>query len=131
MHAHQGSYWHDFRGDRTESTQLAGDDPCPRQGPHVAAQARRRRSYWFAGADREEARGQTPDRQRLITEQTANTNRMKALLRLIGMPVGNPRRRDWLIWLERQRDWQGQPVPPQLMAELKHEHARLMLLRDQ
>src|SRR5207248_6465685 len=56
---------------------------------------------------------------------------MKALLRLIGMPVGNPRRRDWLIWLERQRDWQGQPVPPQLMAELKHEHARLMLLRDQ
>jgi transposase len=42
-----------------------------------------------------------------------------------------PRRRDWLSWLERQRDWQGQPVPPQLRAELEREYARLMLLRDQ
>ena len=47
------------------------------------------------------------------------------------MAVGYPRRRDWLNWLERQRDWQGQPVPPHLLAEVKREHARLMLVREQ
>ena len=45
--------------------------------------------------------------------------------------MGKPRRRDWLSWLAAQRDWQGQAVPPQMLAEIKHEHARLMLVRDQ
>src|SRR5438046_3920413 len=36
---------------------------------------------------------------RLTKEQTAHTTRIKALLRLLGMAVGNPRRRDWLSWL--------------------------------
>src|SRR5207244_2290216 len=82
-------------------------------------------------AEQEDARRDTRERQRLITEQTAHTNRIKALLRLLGMAVGNPRRRDWLIWLAAQRDWQGQPVPPRLAAELEREHARLMLVREQ
>jgi len=47
------------------------------------------------------------------------------------MAVGNPRRQDWLAWLERQRDWRGQPPPPHLLAEAKREHARLILVRDQ
>jgi transposase len=47
------------------------------------------------------------------------------------MAVGNPRRRDWLNWLAAQRDWQGQAVPPRMLAEIKHEHARLMLVREQ
>jgi len=79
----------------------------------------------------EDARRASRERDRLITEQTAHTNRIKALLRLCGMAVGNPRRRDWLSWLARQRDWQGQPVPPHLLAEVTREHARLMLMRDQ
>src|SRR5947209_6318386 len=82
-------------------------------------------------AEQEDARRDTRERQRLITEQTAHTNRIKALLRLLGMAVGNPRRRDWLIWLAAQRDWQGQPVPPRLAAELEREHARLMVVREQ
>jgi len=49
----------------------------------------------------------------------------------LGMAVGNPRRRDWLNWLAAQRDWQGQAVPPQMLAEIKYEHARLMLVREQ
>jgi len=81
--------------------------------------------------EQEDARRASRERDRLVEEQTAHTNRIKALLRLVGMAVGNPRRRDWLAWLERQRDWQGQPVPPHLLAEVKREHARLMLLRDQ
>jgi transposase len=79
----------------------------------------------------EDARRLSRERDRLITEQTAHTNRIKALLRLRGMAAGNPRRRDWLSWLARQRDWQGQPLPPQLLSEVTREHARLMLMRDQ
>jgi transposase len=79
----------------------------------------------------EDARRASRERDRLVTEQTAHTNRIKGLLRLHGMAVGNPRRRDWLAWLARQRDWQGQPVPSQLLAEVTREHARLTLIRDQ
>jgi transposase len=81
--------------------------------------------------EEEDTRRSSRERDRLVEEQTAHTNRIKALPRLLGMAVGNPRRRDWLAWLERQRDWQGQPLPPQLLAEVKREHARLMLVRDQ
>jgi transposase len=81
--------------------------------------------------EQEDARRLSRERGRLITEQTAHSNRIKALLRLAGIAVGNPRRRDWLNFLERQRDWQGCAVPPQLAAEIKREHARLMLVRDQ
>jgi transposase len=82
-------------------------------------------------AEQEDARRDTRERQRLITEQTAHTNRIKALLRLLGMTAGNPRRRDWLTWLAAQRNWQDEPVPPRLMAELEREHMRLMLVREQ
>src|SRR6516165_7635944 len=69
----------------------------------------------------EDARRASRERDRLVTEQTAHTNRIKALLRLLGMAVGNP----------RQRDWQGQQLPAHLLAEVEREHARLMLVRDQ
>src|SRR5437762_11142363 len=70
------------------------------------------------------------ERGRLIKEQTAHTTRIKALLRLLGMAMGNPRRRDWLSWLATQRDWQGQAGPPRMLGEIRHEHARLMLVRE-
>jgi transposase len=79
----------------------------------------------------EDVRRDTRERERLIKEQTAHTNRLKGLLRLLGMAVGNPRRRDWLKWLAAQQDWKGQAVPPRSMVELTREHARLMLVRDQ
>jgi transposase len=81
--------------------------------------------------EEEDARRASRERDRLITEQTAHTNRIKALLRLVGMAVGNPRRSDWLSWLERQRDWRGCPMPPHLLAEVAREHGRLMLVREQ
>lgn len=81
--------------------------------------------------EQEDTRRTSRERDRLVKEQTAHSNRIKALLRLVGMAVGNPRRSDWLSWLERQRDWQGQPVPPHLLAEVVREHARLMLVGKQ
>jgi transposase len=81
--------------------------------------------------EEEDARRVSRERDRLVTEQTAHTNRIKALLRLCGLAVGNPRRQNWLTWLEQQRDWQGQSLPPHVLAEVKREHARLMLVREQ
>jgi transposase len=82
--------------------------------------------------EQEDARRATRERERLIKEQTAHGNRIKGLLRLAGVATtGNPRRRDWVTWLAAQRDRNGEPVRPQLMAELKREHARLMLVGEQ
>jgi transposase len=81
--------------------------------------------------EQEDARRVSRERERLVTEQTAHTNRIKALLRLSGLAVGNPRRQNWLTWLEQQRDWQGQSLPPHVLAEVKREHVRLMLVREQ
>src|SRR5581483_1459268 len=79
----------------------------------------------------EDARRASRERDRLVKEQTGHTNRIKALLRLLGVAVGNPRRRNWLSFLKQQRDWQGQPLPPHLLAEVTREHARLTLVREQ
>src|SRR5262245_1992655 len=98
---------------------------------HLRGEPRVVRIVRVPSVEQEDARRASRERDRLITEQTAHTNRIKALLRLWGMAVGNPRRRDWLDWLQRQRDWQGQKLPPQLLAEVKREHARLMLVREQ
>jgi transposase len=81
--------------------------------------------------EQEDVRRGSRERERLIKEQTAHSNRIKALLRTLGMAPGNPRRRDWLKWLAEQRDWEGEPVPPHYLAELKREHARLMLVGEQ
>jgi transposase len=98
---------------------------------HVRGEPRVVRIVRVPSMEQEDARRVSRERDRLVTEQTAHTNRIKALLRLLGVAVGNPRRRDWLAWLERQRDWQGRPVPPHLLAEARREHARLMLVREQ
>jgi transposase len=81
--------------------------------------------------EQEDARRATRERERLIKEQTAHTNRIKGLLRLWGVAADNLRRRDWVAWLETQRDRNGELLRPQLAAELKREHARLMLLGEQ
>jgi transposase len=41
-----------------------------------------------------DARRDSREAERLTREQGGHINRIKALLRLLGMPVGNPRRRD-------------------------------------
>lgn len=98
---------------------------------HLRGEPRRVRIVRVPSVEQEDARRASRERDRLIKEQTAHTNRIKALLRLVGMAVGNPRRSDWLSWLDRQREWQGCPVPPHLRAEVAREHARLMLVREQ
>src|ERR1700743_2034275 len=79
----------------------------------------------------EDVRRTSRERDRLVKEQTAHSNRIKALLRLLGVAVGTPRRQNWLAWLEQQRDWQGQPLPPPLFGEMQRGHAPPVLGRGQ
>jgi transposase len=98
---------------------------------HLRGEPRVVRIVRVPSVEQEDARRASRERDRLVKEQTGHTNRIKALLRLLGMAVGYPRRRDWLNWLGRQRDWQGQPMSPHLLAEVTREHVRLMLVREQ
>jgi transposase len=119
------------RARRAKSDRIDGEQLVRTLMAHCRGEPRVVRIVQVPSAEQEDARRATRERQRLVHEQTAHTNRIKALLRLLGMAVGHPRRRDWLTWLAGQRDWQGQAVPPGMLAELKREHARLMQVREQ
>ena len=121
----------DQRARRVKTDRVDGEKMLRTLMAYLRGEPRVVRIVRVPTAAQEDARRATRERDRLIKEQTAHTTRIKALLRLQGMAVGNPRRRDFLAWLAAQRDWQGQAVPPRMLVEIKHEHARLMLVREQ
>jgi transposase len=119
------------RSRRAKTDRIDGEHLLRTLMAHCRGEPRVVRIVRVPDPEQEDARRDTRERQRLTDEQTAHINRLKSLLRLVGMAVGNPRRRDWLTWLSAQRDWQGQAVPAHLLAEIRREHARLMLVREQ
>jgi len=119
------------RGRRAKTDRIDGELLLRTLMAHCRGEPRVVRIVRVPEVEQEDVRRASRERGRLITEQTAHINRIKALLRLVGLATGNPRRRNWLRFLEQQRDWQGRPLPPQLAAEIRREHARLMLVRDQ
>jgi transposase len=119
------------RSRRTKTDRIDGELLVRTLMAYLRGEPRVVRIVRVPSAEQEDARRASRERDRLVTEQTAHTNRIKALLRLSGMAAGSLRRRNWLAWLEQQRDWQGKPLPPHLLAEIKREHARLMLVREQ
>ena len=121
----------DQRARRVKTDRIDGEKMLRTLMAHLRGEPRVVRIVRPPSPEQEDARRQTRERDRLVKEQGAHTNRIKALLRLHGLAVGHPRRRDWLKWLCEQRDWQGQAVPPHIKAEIEREHARLMLVREQ
>jgi transposase len=119
------------RGRRAKTDRIDGELLLRTLMAHWRGEPRVVRIVRVPSPEQEDERRASRERQRLVQEQTAHINRIKALLRLLGLAAGNPRRRDWPVWLEDQRDWQAKPVPPRLMAELKREQARLLLVGDQ
>jgi transposase len=119
------------RGRRAKTDRIDGELLLRTLMAYLRGEPRVVRIVQVPSIDQEDARRASRERDRLVKEQTAHTNRIKALLRLQGMAVGYPRRRNWLHWLAQQRDWQGQPLSPHLLAEVTREHARLMLVREQ
>jgi transposase len=121
----------DQRARRAKTDRIDGEQMLRTLMAYCRGEPRVVRIVRVPSPDQEDARRDSRERHRLTKEQTAHTNRIRALLRLLGMAVGNPRRHDWLNWLAAQRDWEGQAVPPRIKAELEREHARLMLVREQ
>ena len=121
----------DQRARRVKTDRIDGEKMLRTLMAYLRGEPRVVRIVRVTAPEQEDVRRASRERGRLVKEQTAHTTRIKALLRLLGMAVGNPRRRDWLSWLAAQRDWQGQAVPRRMLAEIKHEHARLMLVREQ
>lgn len=126
-----GSIAVEQRRRRAKSDRIDGEQLLRTLMAHLRGEPRVVRIVRVPTPDQEDARRTSRERDRLVTEQTGHTNRLKSLLQLHGFEVGNPHRRDWLTWLAEQRDWQGRPVPPQILAEIEREHARLMLVREQ
>jgi len=67
------------------------------------------------------------ERERLVKERTEHRARMKSLVVLHGIEIGNPA----TVVLEGLRDWEGKPLKGQLIEELKREQKRLSLVEEQ
>ena len=119
------------RSRRAKTDRIDGEHLLRTLMAHLRGEPRVVRIVRVPSVEQEDVRRASRERDRLVKEQTGHTNRIKALLRLMGMAVSNPRRSDWLSWLAQQRDRQSRPVPPHLMFEVAREHARLMLVREQ
>lgn len=71
------------------------------------------------------------ERERLMVERTAHSNRIKGLLHGQGVRDLEPLGRRFLEELETARTGDGNALPPRLVAELRREHARLRLAHEQ
>ncbi len=69
------------------------------------------------------------ERQNLVTERSRHWIRIKGLLRGQGLRMSS--KRDFLAQLEALRCWNGEPLPPDLRAELEREWARHELVDGQ
>ena len=79
----------------------------------------------------EDARRMTRERQRLMRERVAHTNRIKGLLFGQGVRDLEPLDRRFLDQLEQARTGDGRSLPPFLLAEIRREHRRLGLVVEQ
>ncbi len=79
----------------------------------------------------EDAKRRHRERERLIKERGAHTNRIKALLHGQGIRDVNPLAKRFLSALGKHRTGDGRELPPILRREIVREHARLQLLVGQ
>ena len=92
------------RGRRAKSDRIDGEQLLRTLMAYCRGEPRVVRIVHVPSAEQEDARRATRERDQLVKEQTRHTNRIKALLRLLGLAAGNPRRCDWLKALSAQRD---------------------------
>src|SRR6476619_7220155 len=81
--------------------------------------------------EQEDAKRPVRERERLITERGAHTNRIKALLYGQGIGEVFPRRADFVDRLVGMRTADGRPLAPKLVTEIRREHERVCLLDRQ
>ncbi len=76
----------------------------------------------------EDRKRRNRERDRLLKERTAHTNRIKGLLHAYGIRDAMPLKPDFIKSLDRARTGDGRELSPHLKHELVREHERLRLL---
>jgi transposase len=79
----------------------------------------------------EDAKRPNRERESLVREQTRIVNRMKAALIRLGIRGFNPKLKRAAGRLEDLRTPEGEPIPPNTLAELRRDMERRQLNRDQ
>jgi transposase len=81
--------------------------------------------------EQEDGRHLHRELETLRDERTMHRNRMRSLLKLHGIELGNPSRKDFATYIEAIRLWDGSLVPGELRARLIREHERLRCVEEQ
>jgi transposase len=79
----------------------------------------------------EDAKRPNRERQNLVGEQTRIVNRMKAALTRLGIRGFNPKLKKAAGRLQDLRTPEGEPIPPNTLAELRRDMERRRLVGDQ
>jgi transposase len=79
----------------------------------------------------EDAKRPNRERENLVGEQTRIVNRMKAALIRLGIRGFNPKLKKAAGRLEELRTPEGEPIPPNTLAELRRDMERRRLISDQ
>jgi transposase len=82
-------------------------------------------------SEEEDDKRPSRERERLLKERTAHTNRIKSLLHAQGIRDAKPLARDFLRRLETARTGDGRTLPPRLAAEIARERERLVVVDKQ
>src|ERR671933_1152028 len=81
--------------------------------------------------DEEDAKRPSRERENLVGERTRLVNRMKGALARLGVRGFKPTLRDAAGRLDALRTPEGAPLPPNTLAELRRDMARLRVVRGQ
>jgi len=81
------------------------------------------------GVEDEDCRRLPRERERLVSECTAHSNRIKGLLAAQGIYYANPRQANFLERLQEQSTGDGRPLPLHLVREIVREVERLRLVQ--
>jgi transposase len=79
----------------------------------------------------EDARRPSRERETLVRDQTRIVNRMKATLVRTGIRNFNVKLRQAAAGLEKLEGPEGEPLPPNTLAELRRDLVRLRMIREQ
>ena len=79
----------------------------------------------------EDAKRPNRERESLVGEQSRIVNRMKATLTRLGIRGFNPKLKKAAERLDGLRTPEGEPIPPNTLAELRRDMERRRLVRDQ
>jgi transposase len=81
--------------------------------------------------EEEDAKRPSRERERLVGERTRIINRMKAALARLGIRGFKPELRKASQRLEASRTAEDRPIPPNMLAEIRRDLARLAVVREQ